>query len=363
VNIRGSSKFAFCFAVVAASTEADARDCKPPSPECHLENGRQLLGTDPKKAAEELLASFTLDERTDTLVLYATALQLDKQYALALETWKRVILFRESEVTAAQEKMRTAKGKALTAAKAAGDKAQRQMEFAAEAITKLWSNVGKVKLRFAAGQQYTVTRHGIVVDATKDVFVNAGRDELVFTAPDGSTAKLVVEVGANQSIKLDAPKATKAEPPKPVEPKLVKPEPEPDVTPEPKPEPGYEKLNVQWTEQPRSKSMSRIGLGLAAGGVVALGVAGTFGYLGSKDFDDAKALGCTDDRCPFGPAADLAERSNDRGRLAQITAIGGGALIATGVTMWILGRKTTRREAPNVTFTVSPKSAALAWRF
>jgi hypothetical protein len=352
--------------VVADSSEAVAGDCNPPSPTCHLENGRQLLGTDPKRAAEELLASFKLDERTDTLVLYATALQMDKQYALALETWKRVILFRESELVAAQEKMRKAKGKALTAAKTAGEKAQRQMEFAAEAITKLWTNVGKVKLRFAPGQQYTVTRHGIVVDATKDVFVNAGRDELVFTAPDGTSAKVVVQVAGNQSLKIDAPaKTAKAVEPKiEKQPKIEQPEiaPEP-AQPEVAPEPGYEKLTVRWTEQPRSRSMSRIGLGLTAGGLVALGVAGTFGYLGSQDFDDAKAAGCTDSRCPVGPAADLAERSNDRGRLAQITAIGGGALIATGVTMWFLGRSKTRREAPNVTLRIAPSSAALAWSF
>ncbi|HWU90940.1 MAG TPA: hypothetical protein VN253_26925, partial [Kofleriaceae bacterium] len=117
-------------------------------------------------------------------------------------------------------------------------------------------------------------------------------------------------------------------------------------------------------EEPRSRTMSRVGLGLTVGGAVAVGIAGGLGYLASRDYDRAREIGCSSDgQCPIGPAADLAERSNDRARLAQISAVGGGAMIATGVVMWIVGRGKTRRAAADVTLRVNPSSAAIAWRF
>jgi hypothetical protein len=110
--------------------------------------------------------------------------------------------------------------------------------------------------------------------------------------------------------------------------------------------------------------MSRIGLGLVAGAAVAGGIAGTLGFLADRDYDRALESGCNAaGQCPIGPAADLAERSNDRARLAQISAIAGGALLATGVTMWIVGRGKTRRAATDVSLRVDPSSAAIAWRF
>ena len=73
---------AICVVAVIGQREAFAGSCPPASPACHLENGKQLLRAEPRRAADELLASYQLDERTDTLVLYATALQLDHRYAL-----------------------------------------------------------------------------------------------------------------------------------------------------------------------------------------------------------------------------------------------------------------------------------------
>ncbi len=52
-----------------------------------------------------------------------------------------------------------------------------------------------------------------------------------------------------------------------------------------------------------------------------------------------------DGECPFGPAADRADRSNDRARIAQITAVGGGAMLVTGAVLWYLGRGKPGRPA------------------
>src|SRR4051812_33752712 len=90
-------------AALLVPTKARA-ECSPPTPACHLASGKKLLKTDPKAAAADFLASFKLDEKTDTLILYAQALEADKQWALAAETWKRVATYRDSELTAVKEK-------------------------------------------------------------------------------------------------------------------------------------------------------------------------------------------------------------------------------------------------------------------
>jgi hypothetical protein len=355
--------------MLLARSEAQAKDCPPASPECHLANAKELLKSDPKRAAEELLTSYRLDERTDTLQLYATALEADKQYAAALETWKRVIVFRDSEITAAKELAAKPSVRKRSKARADMARAQKQSEEAAAAIIKLWPKVGKVKIKLAPGERVAVWRGGLEVDLTRDVLVNAGRDELVFKRADGSEERIVVEVAAGASTKIDVPRAgtLAKKPAKKPAPKINKAKPAPEVLAKPEAEEAEEAepqlTAMRFEEQPRSQRMSRIGLGMIAGGVVAGALAGTLGYLSARDFDRAKEIGCGGGECPVGPAADLAERSNDRARFAQISAIGGGALIATGVTLWIVGRGKTRRAATDVTLRVGPSSAAIGWGF
>jgi hypothetical protein len=355
---------------VIGSGRAHAGDCPPSSPECYLAAGKQLLSTDPRRAAEALLASFQLDERTDTLALYASALELDKKPAHALETWKRVVVFRDGELEAAKQTARTAKGRKAAAARDAVARAERKSEQAAAAILRLWSTVGRVKIRFAPGAQFAVSRDGVEVDATREVAVASPRDELVFARRDGSVERVVVEVGAGQTAQIDAPEPIarpRVEPP----PKPVPPAPKPEPAPEPaKPEPAVEPAAEEPTESitatsrtddRRSPTLVRVGLGVAAAGVVLGGIAAGFGFNASRDFDRAQELGCSGDgACPAGKAADLAERSNDRARIAQLTVIGGGALVATGAVLWFYGRKKQHRE---VAVQVGPSSAAIAWRF
>ena len=405
---------AICLAAAIAPVPAWAEPCAAPTPACHLENGKELLTADPRRAAEELLASYQLDERTDTLALYAMALALDQRHALALDTWKRVIVFRDSELDAAKEAARTAAGRKRAAARAAAARAQKQSEQAAEAIIALWSRVGRVRIRSAAGAQLAVTRDGAPVDPAQDVVVNAGGDELVFTHRDGSTERVAVQVAAGAFAKIDAPAEPVGKPAAPVEasaaraPGSRKPEaaarpvtpgkpaasvaasaaapvevsaatrpaatrpavpvaasaapvaappsvPTPRVAVERAAEPSGEPSTDRAADKPRSLAMSRVGLGAIAGGIVAGGVAGSFGYLASRDRDRSQMAGCSaDGRCPFGPAADLALQANSRARIAQISAIGAGALVATGVTLWLIGRGKTRGAATDVALHVDP---------
>ncbi len=366
----------FIVALVLIDANANAETCSPPTPTCHLEAGKQLLPTDPRRASEELLASYKLDERTDTLVLYAQALERDKRFAAAVEAWERVVTYRESELVAAKEA-----GRGTTVAK-------RRLAQASDAVAKLNPLVARVRIKFGQGPKPTVTRDGMEVDATREIVVNAGGDELVF-ARNGASGRVAITLKPGENVRIDAPDLSaiaakpKAEPKKPAptaapkkiekprqtevaiakpkaEPKPIKPEPKPVAEPEPS------KLDkaLATTEGPRSLTMKRIGLGVMAGGVAATALAGTFGYLWYRDFDRAKDLGCNGSGdCPIGEATDLAERSNDRARVAQISAIGAGALLATGATLYLLGNKRVKREAPQMTLSVSPSSATFAWRF
>lgn len=364
---------------LALGRAASAEPCSAPTPACHLENGTELLTSDPRRAAEELLASYQLDERTDTLALYATALALDQRYALALDTWKRVIVFRDGELEAAREAARTSTGRKRAAARATMARAQKQSEQAAQAIIQLWPRVGRARIRLAPGQEVAVTRDGAAVDPAQDVTVNAGGDELVFTHRDGRVERVAVQVAAGAFVKIDAPTGAAAVPPstKPARPAdaAVAPSAKPaapvDAAAEDEgaaaPRPALAAARA--ASEPRSITMSRVGLGLVAGAVVAGGVAGSFGYLASRDFDRSRTAGCSaDGRCPFGPAADLAQQSNQRARIAQISAIGAVALAATGVTLWWVGRGKTQRTVTDVALHVGPSisgglSTAVSGRF
>ena len=356
---RHSRWLAICIAAVIGQREARAEPCPPASPACHLDNGKQLLRSDPRRAADELLASYRLDERTDTLVLYATALALDHRYALALETWKRVIIFRDSEVETAKETARTSSGRRRAAARATQSRAESQSAEAADALLQLWTKVGYVRIRVAPGQHVAVARDGAEVDAAHDVVVNAGRDELVFTGEDGRVARVVVEVAAGGLAKIDAPSEQLARPAPEPPPPLRVPSPAAAAAAQP---PIESPVTAERTvDTPRSLTLSRVGLGLTAGAVAVGGVAASFAYLAHRDFDQAQSAGCSSDgRCPIGPAADLARQSNDRARIAQISAIGAGVLAATGVTLWFVGHRNTHHRVTDVALRVGPSSTAMS---
>jgi hypothetical protein len=366
--VRTIQRGSICIAVLLAHAEARADDCTPPTPGCHLENGKRLIKTDPKRAATELLASYKLDERTDTLVLYANALELDHRYALAAETWQRVITYRESELTAAKE----------GPTRAAVNRAKKLAEAAAEGYAKLAPKIARVRIRFAAGPKPAVSRDGAEVDASHEVIVVAGHDELVFTRADGAVERLAVNVAAGENVRIDAPawgsKPVPAAQPKPeAQPKLEATKPaevevraKPKMKPEPTPAPvvvtSPDPTLARDTPAP-SRTLERVGMGFGAGAIVLGGIAGTYGYLASHDFDRAQAAGCSSNgECTPGRAANLAQQSNDRARVAQITAIGAGALLATGVTLYVFGRS-KRHAATDVSLRVAPSSATVAWRF
>jgi hypothetical protein len=222
-----------------AANRADAGECGASDPECHLANGKRLLASDPRRAAEELYASYQLDERTETLTLFAQALAADGKHARALETWQRIILFRESEVEAAKEAMRAQSVRKRKAARAQLERAQEASEQAAAEIMKLWPRVAKVKLAAPSGERIAVFAGAVEIDATKEILVNAGRDELRIAWAAGRSTTLIVEVPAGQLKSIDVPRgaagAAQVDVAMTAKPEAAKPE---AAKPEPAPEPA-----------------------------------------------------------------------------------------------------------------------------
>ncbi len=352
--LKASGGLALSIALLAPGA-ARAADCTAnPTPACHLAEGKKLVKSNPKQAAAEFLASYKLDERTDTLELYAAALESDKQYALAAETWERIVKYRESELTAAKEQKKNVAA------------AQRKLDGASKAVTKLEANTAKIRIKLNPGPPPKVTRDGSDVDPAKEIWVKSGSDALLFTFADGSSVPVPVTLKAGENVRIDAPKPKPVEPPRPpIEP----PKPPIEVKKDPIPpvvamkEPDVKPLPPGPSESHPSNFKRNLGFGLIGGGVILAGVATTFGILASNKFDDAQAAGCNGDgECPIGsPGVDLAEKSNDQARVAQITGIGAVALIGTGVTLWMLHRKEQKRSS--MTLNVSGKAAAFGWRF
>ncbi len=349
--LKASGGLAVALALLAP-THARAADCTSnPTPACHLAEGNKLVKSNPKQAAVEFLASYKLDERTDTLELYAVALEADKQTALAGETWERIVKYRESELTAAKEQKKSATA------------AQRKLDGATKAVKKLEATTAKVRIKLNPGPPPKITRDGNEVDANKEIWVKSGSDELVFTFSDGSSVPVPVNLKVGENVRIDAPKPRPVEPPKPVDV-----QPPPVVTKDPEPpvvgmtEPDVRPLPPGPSETQPSNFKRNLGYGLIGGGVILAGVATTFAIVASNRFSDAKDAGCDDDaNCPAGRATNLAEQSNDNARVAQITGIGAAALIGTGVTLWLLHKKEANRSS--MTINVTGKSAGFGWRF
>jgi hypothetical protein len=87
----------------------------------------------------------------------------------------------------------------------------------------------------------------------------------------------------------------------------------------------------------RSGTLRWVGLGTGAAGLVALGVGTWAGLDARSKRNDARAAGCNDDlsRCPPG-ALPGAQEAYDRANLSTVMFVAGGALVATGVVLYLI---------------------------
>ncbi|MDQ3366779.1 MAG: hypothetical protein M3680_15245 [Myxococcota bacterium] len=106
---------------------------------------------------------------------------------------------------------------------------------------------------------------------------------------------------------------------------------------------------------------ANIGLGVAIGGVAALGVAAYFGmrsYSASQAVEEAYASGAK-----WNEIEDIAERGERSERAATIFGIGGGLAAVGGVTLFLLGRRDERATPLAVRPSARGAEVSYAWRF
>ncbi len=103
------------------------------------------------------------------------------------------------------------------------------------------------------------------------------------------------------------------------------------------------------TATPRSSGLSTlswVGIGTAGAGVAAFGVGGYFLATALGQRSDSEAQ-CDGDQCSQA-GVDSRKDAVHNGNLATLFAIGGGVLVATGATLFFVGRSSSSEETPGV---------------
>ena len=104
------------------------------------------------------------------------------------------------------------------------------------------------------------------------------------------------------------------------------------------------------------------GVGVGAFGIAALGVGAGFGLAAMSKAGTAKNL-CDGDACMSQGGVDAANSANDAATVANIGFLGGGALLAAGVTLFVLGAEQSSERRPTAALRwqpqLSPSGAAL----
>lgn len=117
------------------------------------------------------------------------------------------------------------------------------------------------------------------------------------------------------------------------------------------------------TAQPshRAQLEKDIGLGLTVGGAVALGI-GAFYWNRASDaqatVEDGYAHGAT-----WKDLQPIDERGRDSARMAKIFGVGGGVAVATGVTLYLLGRRAERMAPIAVAPAKHGATVNVSWQF
>ena len=99
------------------------------------------------------------------------------------------------------------------------------------------------------------------------------------------------------------------------------------------------------TETPGWSTMRWTGVVLGAAGLAALGTGAVFGLSAMSKADTAKQL-CDGNACSTQRGVDAANSANDAAMAANIGFFAGAGLLATGVTLFVLGSRPTTEATP-----------------
>jgi tetratricopeptide (TPR) repeat protein len=205
----------------------------------------------------------------------------------------------------------------------------KRKEYALEQAAKLEPRLPKLTIVAPAKPPvgFTITRDGSPVDAAMfggGFYVDPGAHEIVASAPGYASITKSVRVDEGKAETVTIPDLEA----KPEAPKESKPGSRPQVDDE-----------APMVAPPPNKTWKYVGLGTAAGGVVMLGVGIAFGAKAKSTYSDAKSVCGADLVCQntddFAKGQKLISDARSQATLSTVFVVGGAALAAGGVALWL----------------------------
>lgn len=132
------------------------------------------------------------------------------------------------------------------------------------------------------------------------------------------------------------------------------------MPPPPGPDPLFEDRSVP-ADRSRGKLMRRTGLGVMAGGALALGTAAYFGVRAYQTTGEVERLYTAG--ASWNEIESIHERGERAEALAKWLGIGGGVGAAAGVTLYLLGRRADRTAPLTIAPTKGGAQIGLSWAF
>ena len=111
----------------------------------------------------------------------------------------------------------------------------------------------------------------------------------------------------------------------------------------------------------RAQLQQHVGLAISVGGAASLAIATFYGFrahTAAADVERAYAMGAK-----WKDVADLDARGRHAATTAKIFGIGGGIGLATGVTLFVLGKRAERLPPISIKPTTRGAEVSYAWRF
>jgi hypothetical protein len=220
---------------------------------------------------------------------------------------------------------------AIPLARAAGSRERE--DFATERSKALESRLSTLTIRAMSGVALSVRRDGVAVDAAElgtPIPVDPGPHQVEASAPGKAPWSTTVEVtGDAARVSVDIPQLDEAPsggtPP-------------PSAAPAASPDSGNQGGSIQ----------KPLAIGIAAVGLVGLGVGTYFGLSAGSKWDDAKAA-CRDYPYECSPQAlDHQSSASSQATVSTVAFIAGGVAIAAGAVLWLTAGSGEEKTAVGV---------------
>ena len=320
-------------AALCTGSAADAQELESALATELFNVGRALLESgDYAEARLKLAESARLDPTVGTLAKLAECEQRLGKLVAARAHWQQAYNLARSE----------------------GDE---RLELVGEEFAKIDAVVPKLKLSYAgkAGPDLKIRIDTLQTGAGAlgvPVPVEPGSHTITVEEPGKKAYATTIELEGNGAVRDLALPALESEP---VEPAPAEEPPPPAPAPPPP-------RSVEPDHPTRSSpsTLQVVGAVTAGVGLVGLGVGTYFGTVAKSKLDLSNRTGCDGNRCTDN-AADTRNEARRAGNLSTAFLIGGGVLVAGGVTMWLVA---PRERAPGIqaSFGAAPGGGSVSVR-